>query len=78
MTKVVKGKTLAHSWAYKGYSGSSEIIFDVTTDNITTRLKITQTDLESFPSNPHFQRERFELGWDNLLGQNLKQLLELN
>ncbi|MCE7063843.1 SRPBCC domain-containing protein [Dyadobacter sp. CY326] len=78
VTKVVEGKTLAHSWAYKGYSGSSEIIFDVTTDNITTRLKITQTDLESFPNHPYFRRERFELGWDNLLGKNLKQLLELN
>jgi len=32
--------------------------------------------LESFPNDPHFKRERFEWGWDNLLGQNLKYLLE--
>jgi uncharacterized protein YndB with AHSA1/START domain len=77
VTQVVEGKTLAHSWAYKDYPGSSEVIFDLTTDTITTRLKITQTNLESFPNHPHFQRERFESGWENLLGHNLKQLLEI-
>ncbi|WP_221393565.1 SRPBCC domain-containing protein [Dyadobacter sp. NIV53] len=78
VTKVVEGQTLAHSWAYKGYPGSSEVLFDLFSDNSTTTLRITQTDLESFPNHPHFQRERFESGWDNLLGQNLKQLLEKN
>jgi hypothetical protein len=32
--------------------------------------------LESFPNHPHFQKELFELGWNNLLGHNLKKLLE--
>lgn len=27
------------------------------------------------PDHPHFHRERFDQGWDNLLGQNLKLLL---
>lgn len=76
VTKVVKGKTLAHSWAYKDYPGNSEVIFDLFSEGNKTRLKITQTDLESFPDDPHFARERFEWGWDNLLGQNLKRLLE--
>jgi uncharacterized protein YndB with AHSA1/START domain len=77
VTKVAEGKTLAHSWAYKGYSGRSEVTFDLFAEGNTTRLTITQTGLESFPDHPHFKRERFEWGWDYLLGQNLKRLFEV-
>jgi len=76
VTKVAEGRTLAHSWAYKGYQGNSEVIFDIFSEENKTKLRVTQTDLESFPNHPHFKRERFEWGWDNLLGQNLKHLLE--
>lgn len=76
VTKVEEGKTLAHNWAYKGYPGNSEVIFDLFAEEEKTKLRVTQTDLESFPDHLHFKRERFEWGWDNLLGQNLKYLLE--
>ncbi len=76
VTKVVEGSMLAHSWAYKGYPGNSEVIFDLFAEENKTRLRVTQTDLDSFPDHPHFKRKRFEEGWDNLLGQNLKHLLE--
>lgn len=78
VTKVVEGRTLAHSWAYKGYSGSSEVTFDLFADGNKTKLRVTQTGLESFPIHSHFKRERFEWGWDNLLGQNLRHPLEIN
>ncbi len=76
VTQVEEGKTLGHSWAYKGYPGSSEVVFELFAEGDRTRLKVTQTGLESFPDHPHFKSARFEWGWDNLLGQNLKQLLE--
>ena len=76
VTKVTPGKTFAHSWTYKGYAGNSEVIFDLFAEGNRTRLRVTQTNLESFPHDPHFRRERFERGWDDLLGQNLKRLLE--
>lgn len=76
VTKVAEGKTLAHSWAYKGYPGSSEVIFDLFAEGDKTKLRVTQINLDSFPDHPHFKRERFEWGWDNLLGENLKHLLE--
>jgi len=76
VTKVTEGKTLAHSWAYKGYPGSSEVIFDLFAEGGNTRLRVSQSNLESFPAHPHFKRERFEWGWNNLLGQNLKHLVE--
>jgi len=78
VTKVKDDRTLAHNWAYKGYPGSSEVIFDLFADENKTRLRVTQTDLESFPNHPYFKTERFEWGWDNLLGQNLRHLLEHN
>ena len=75
VTKIVAGSTFAHSWAYKGHAGSSEVVFDLFEKGNTTMLRVTQTGLESFPNHPHFKRERFERGWDNLLGENLKRLL---
>ncbi|GAB3899572.1 SRPBCC domain-containing protein [Larkinella knui] len=76
VTNVIEGKTLAHSWAYKGYSGRSEVLFDLVEVENGTKLSVTQTGLESFPDHPHFKRERFEWGWEMLLGHNLRQLLE--
>ena len=76
VTDVVAKRRLAHSWAYKGYPGSSETSFDLLPDGEMTMLRVTQTDLESFPDDAHFRRERFDRGWDDILRSNLKQLLE--
>jgi uncharacterized protein YndB with AHSA1/START domain len=76
VTKVITGKTFAHTWAYKGYPGTSEVQFDLFPEEDRTRLKVTQTGLEHFPNHPHFKRERFERGWDQLLERNLRRLLE--
>lgn len=76
VTKFEAGKIFAHSWAYKGFPGKSEVIFELFSEQHKTKLKVTQTGLDSFPSHPHFNRERFESGWENLLGNNLKNLLE--
>ncbi|MFB6319617.1 SRPBCC domain-containing protein [Saccharicrinis sp. FJH54] len=76
VTQITTGKTFAHSWSYNGYPGKSEVIFDLFPENNKTRLRVTHTGLESFPDDPHFNRERFEWGWNSLLGQNLKHLLE--
>lgn len=76
VTKITKDRALAHSWAYKGYRGISEVQFDLCPEEDATRLKVTQTGLESFPDHAHFKLEMFERGWECLLGSNLKNLLE--
>jgi len=76
VTRMEEGKRFAHSWDYKGYPGRSEVVFDLFEEGNKTTLRVTHTGLESFPNHPHFKRERFESGWDNLLGHNLKHLLE--
>jgi len=76
VTQVVAERTLAHSWKYKGYPGQSEVIFDLVAEGNKTRLTLTHTGLASFPQDPHFARHRFENGWKQILGSNLKKHLE--
>jgi uncharacterized protein YndB with AHSA1/START domain len=76
VTQVVAGRKLAHSWAYKGYPGQSEVTFDVVAEGAQTRLTLTHTGLASFPPDPHFARQRFENGWQQLLGSSLKRYLK--
>jgi len=76
VTKVEDGRLLAHSWIYKGFPGSSEVSFELMDEGHKTRLKLTHTGLESFPPDPHFGRIRFENGWKQILGSNLKNYLE--
>ncbi|TDQ11730.1 SRPBCC family protein [Pedobacter metabolipauper] len=75
VTKVEDGRVLAHSWIYKGYPGSSEVTFELFKEEDRTRLKLTHTGLASFPGDPHFARIRFEGGWRQILGSNLKNHL---
>lgn len=63
VTQVVPGKKLAHNWRYQGYEGASEVIFELFEEGGRTRLRLTHTDLASFPNGPHFARNRFEDGW---------------
>ena len=76
VTKIIEGRTFSHSWAYQGYPGTSEVTFDLFANGHSTKLRVTHTGLDSFANDPHFYRERFDWGWDNLLGRNLKELLE--
>jgi uncharacterized protein YndB with AHSA1/START domain len=75
VTKVEDGRALAHSWVYKGYPGSSEVTFELFKEGDKTRLKLTHTGLASFPTDAHFARHRFEEGWKQILGINLKNHL---
>jgi uncharacterized protein YndB with AHSA1/START domain len=76
VTQVADRQKLAHSWAYRGFPGYSEVIFELFERGTKTRLRLTHTGLASFPHDPHFARDRFESGWQHLLGVNLKSHLE--
>lgn len=75
VSRVEQGRLLAHSWVYKGFSGESEVVFELFEAGKETRLKLSHFGLESFPDNPHFKRERFENGWEQILGVSLRNYL---
>jgi uncharacterized protein YndB with AHSA1/START domain len=78
VTKVEDGRVLAHGWRYTGYPGSSEVTFELFEEGDKTRLELTHTGLASFPTDAHFARHRFEDGWKQILGNNLRNHLAMN
>ena len=78
VTEVIKGRRLAHTWVYKGYSGISKVTFELSQEESKTRLKLTHTGLETFPNELHFARHRFEGGWATIIETNLNEFLDNN
>jgi hypothetical protein len=74
--KVVHKKTLAYTWVYDGFVGSSTVIFELEPIGAQTKLKLTHKGLQSFPSNnPDFAKKNFETGWTSIIGTSLLEFL---
>ena len=61
------------------YDASTPEVWRALTDekkSDKTKLKLMHTGLASFPNDPHFARHRFEDGWKQIIGSNLKNYLE--
>jgi hypothetical protein len=68
---------LAYTWRYKGYPGSSQVIFELFASGNQTQLKVMHMGVDSFAANgPDFARESFGAGWTYILGTSLKQFVE--
>ena len=77
ITEVVPGKKLSYSWRYEGYTGNSLVTFELFAESDKTRLVLTHTGLETFPSdNPDLSKENFVAGWTYIIGTSLKEFLE--
>jgi uncharacterized protein YndB with AHSA1/START domain len=77
VTEVVTGKKLTYSWRYDGYEGNSFVTFELLPEGNNTTLKLTHKGLESFPANnPDFAKENFAAGWNDIIGNSLKEFLE--
>ena len=76
VTEVEAGKKLTHSWQYDGYPGESFVTWELFAEGDKTRVKLTHTGLETFPSEPDFARTSFEKGWTSIVGTSLKEYLE--
>lgn len=78
ITEVKPLKTLAYSWRYDGYPGSTIVTFEISEDTPgKTTLTLSHSGLETFPAdNPDFARKNFEEGWNYLIGTSLKNYLE--
>lgn len=72
ITEVEPYKMITYNWKYEGYAGDSEVIFELSEQNIGTKLKLTHRVLENFPQNiPEFERESCISGWNYFIKQRL-------
>jgi uncharacterized protein YndB with AHSA1/START domain len=77
ITEVIPEKKIAYSWRYDGYEGISYVTFQLSGENGKTKLLLTHSGLETFPSsNPDFDKNNFVEGWTYITGTALKDFLE--
>jgi uncharacterized protein YndB with AHSA1/START domain len=75
ITEVVPENILTYSWRYDGYEGNSFVTFELFEEGNKTRLKLTHSNLETFPNKPDFAKSNFEQGWDEIINTSLKDYL---
>lgn len=76
ITSVIPERELAYTWRYVGYEGDSLVTFTLTPEDGKTRLRVTHTGLETFPTIPDFARGNFLIGWTDIIGRGLKEYVE--
>ena len=77
ITEVVFEKKLVYSWRYEGFEGNSLVSFELFPEGDKTRLTLTHSALETFPSgHPAFLRENFAEGWTHIVQTSLKNFVE--
>jgi uncharacterized protein YndB with AHSA1/START domain len=76
ITEVIPQKKIAYTWRYKGEPGNSLVIFELFREEENTRLKLTHTGIDTFPKTPAYARKKFEAGWTEIIGSDLRQFVE--
>ena len=77
VVEVVENKKISYTWKYKDHKGSSQVTFELFPEGEKTRLKLTHSGLETFPSdNPDFAKKSFSEGWNMIIGKSLKAYVE--
>ncbi|AXG74698.1 SRPBCC domain-containing protein [Flavobacterium arcticum] len=76
VTEVIPETKLTYSWKYDGYDGISYVTFELFPEDDKTKLILTHTDLDTFPSIEELKRDNFEKGWNQILGTSLKEYVE--
>lgn len=75
---VTEFKKLSYTWTYENIPGHSVVTFELFEEaENKTRVKLTHEGLGTFPSdNPDFAPTSFEGGWNELIGNLLKEFVE--
>lgn len=77
LTEVIPMKKISYEWRFEGYSGSGISSFELMGKENQTKLRLTFTVIEKFPSDiPEFKRESGVKGWNYFIKESLKQYLE--
>ena len=76
--EVVPNKKLSYSWRYEGYSGASEVTFELADFEDKTMLRLIHAGIETFPAeNPDLSKINFQLGWESIIKVSLRRYLEI-
>ncbi|MFH1699860.1 MAG: SRPBCC domain-containing protein [Candidatus Zixiibacteriota bacterium] len=77
ITEVVPFEKITINWKFDVYPGEAFVIFELSKQNGSTRLTLTNTVIEDFPDDiPEFTRESCIAGWEFFIQNNLKEYLE--
>lgn len=78
VTDVVPLKRIAYRWQYRGYTGDSTVVFELSDRERQTTLTLSVIGLDTFPQdNPDFTRESCTAGWNYFIRERLKAFLEV-
>lgn len=76
VTEVVPEKRIVYTWQYGSYPGDSRVIWELSSKNTQTTLKLIHEGQGSFPQdNPDFTREAGIEGWNFFIRKGLKEFL---
>jgi ketosteroid isomerase-like protein/uncharacterized protein YndB with AHSA1/START domain len=77
VTEVIHEKKITYNWKFRDYPGESVVTFELSINNNTTKLKLTEVGIESYPkNNPDFTRESRIEGWNYFIRKRLKAFLD--
>lgn len=75
--EAIVNKKLSYTWRYDGYDGNSLVSFELFPEGDKTKLILTHSGLETFPSTTNaFAKENFIEGWTHIINISLKGYLE--
>jgi uncharacterized protein YndB with AHSA1/START domain len=80
ITEVIPEKKLAFTWKYYGLAGETLVSFDLKKiDENKTQIRLTHSGVETFPKEDlNLAKEKFQEGWDYIIGTGMKEYLEKN
>lgn len=79
VTDVIPMVKIVYSWKYEGYTGDSFVVWDLTSNDNKTILRLSHHGQSSFPQdNPDFTRESCAQGWIYFIQERLKEFLDKN
>lgn len=76
--EVIPEQKLSYTWRYENSKGDSVVTYELfkESDN-STRVKLTHAGLEVFANDgPDFARTNFVAGWEDIIGNLLKNYIE--
>lgn len=79
ITEVIPEKKISYTWEFEGYSGVSEVSFELFKEGEKTKVVVTHTGIENFaPANKDFGKGNFNEGWTQILDTSLAKFLKEN